>query len=433
MRFDHVNRSFLLRSGLAFVALLMVAFLPLLVKTVFGYSSLSGPASFDVRVFRMIGLLGVFAVFFSDRIFSALRDLAASEGIKANIVFPFLFLVIIFLVPEIGLRAAGVVQPQGERTSFFHEFYNPSESQGMYTDHQYLEVVPSKNFTGEGPLEGVSTNRHGFRDDELRDGDGIYTIVALGGSTTWGAGVSNNSMTYPSQLEKILNRRYRDRTFEVINAGVPGYTTAESLINFQFRALEYDPDMIIVYNAYNDLKVNHVEGCRNGDYDCWRRMNGEADDKPVWYYSRFFRFIVNKFGDRETQRYDNITSGGVESYRRNLRSLIGMAEKNNVKVVLSTMDHTVTETNLENRPERLKSVRKFLPQLSYEGIRNGMETYNGVVRNVAESQNVSLVDNERKIPSTFEYHTDHVHFTDRGARLLAENFADEIVNISARN
>ena len=411
-----------------FIALIVgSALLPAFVKGFLGYGSLTGYVWFDTRMFQALMIISGFIALFSDIMVDKAWDfLGGVDTRRFSVFFSIAFLLLLFLVPEIGLRANGVLQPAGERDAFFKEFYDPVEAQGLYRDHHYLGVVPSSNFTGEGMLKGIETNSHGFRDDKLRKGDDVYTVMALGGSTTWGTGVSNTSRTYPAQLERILNNRLENRTFEVINGGVGGYSSAESLINLQYRGLDHDLDAIILYNAYNDLKVNYLEGCENGDYSCWRQQTGETSDKPLWYYSRFFKFIVSNFSDTETHRHDNITEKGLNSYERNVRSIVGIARENDVDVILSTMDHIVTQENVEQSPERFEAVRGFLPRLSYKGMRTGMDVYNERLEQIAREKDVVLVDNQRLIPSTFEYHTDHVHFTDKGARTLAENFVPAV-------
>ena len=59
-------------------------------------------------------------------------------------------------------------------------------------------------------------------------------------------------------LEKILVEKYKYENIEVINAGVPGYTSWETLINFQFRVLDIEPDLIIIYHGTNDTHARLV-------------------------------------------------------------------------------------------------------------------------------------------------------------------------------
>ncbi len=72
------------------------------------------------------------------------------------------------------------------------------------------------------------------------------TIVCFGDSLTYGTGASK-AMDYPSQLSRMLDR-------PVINAGVPGDTTARALKRLQDDVLSYSPDVVLITLGGNDLK-----------------------------------------------------------------------------------------------------------------------------------------------------------------------------------
>ena len=76
----------------------------------------------------------------------------------------------------------------------------------------------------------VSINRFGIRNAELTPSRPVGTrrIVVLGDSFTFGQGVDDETL-FTTQLERRLNGRNGGR-YEVINAGVPGYGTAQELI-----------------------------------------------------------------------------------------------------------------------------------------------------------------------------------------------------------
>ncbi|MDD5255677.1 MAG: tetratricopeptide repeat protein, partial [Candidatus Omnitrophica bacterium] len=77
---------------------------------------------------------------------------------------------------------------------------------------------------------------------------GEYVILCLGESTTaFGGGDS-----YPSQLERILNKRNAGVRFQVINKGIPA-TTTYLLENVERYLDEYKPNMVIAMMGVNDL------------------------------------------------------------------------------------------------------------------------------------------------------------------------------------
>ncbi len=71
-------------------------------------------------------------------------------------------------------------------------------------------------------------------------------IICFGDSLTHGTGASRGK-DYPSQLSKMISR-------PVINAGLPGDTTARALQRLERDVLSYSPDLVLITLGGNDLK-----------------------------------------------------------------------------------------------------------------------------------------------------------------------------------
>ena len=79
---------------------------------------------------------------------------------------------------------------------------------------------------------------------------GVARIVCLGASPTFGWGVAEGE-AYPAVLERLL--RERGVNAEVINGGVPGYSTWQASRWFRRDVLSWSPDAITVDYVLNDL------------------------------------------------------------------------------------------------------------------------------------------------------------------------------------
>jgi len=81
---------------------------------------------------------------------------------------------------------------------------------------------------GLAPSWESTVSRRSFRGADFADtpGDDTLRVLCLGDSATFGTG-SNDDETYPAQLKKILKRRHPGRNVEVINAGIPGYSSMQ--------------------------------------------------------------------------------------------------------------------------------------------------------------------------------------------------------------
>jgi hypothetical protein len=71
------------------------------------------------------------------------------------------------------------------------------------------------------------------------------TIVALGSSSTAGAGASAPSASYPSRLEAELKARFPDRAITVLNRGVNGEEAADMLARFDESVAAAHPDVVL--------------------------------------------------------------------------------------------------------------------------------------------------------------------------------------------
>lgn len=75
--------------------------------------------------------------------------------------------------------------------------------------------------------------------------DKPLTIVAVGSSSTKGAGASTPAASYPSRLERELKERFPAIEIRVINQGVGGQDVPEELIRLERDAISEHSDLVI--------------------------------------------------------------------------------------------------------------------------------------------------------------------------------------------
>lgn len=81
-------------------------------------------------------------------------------------------------------------------------------------------------------------------------------IVALGSSSTQGIGASGAAMTYPAQLQRLLQERYSGVPVEVINRGTAGETVSDNLARLERDVLALTPTLVIWQAGTNDALLD---------------------------------------------------------------------------------------------------------------------------------------------------------------------------------
>ena len=91
-----------------------------------------------------------------------------------------------------------------------------------------------------------------FSPERLEKPNGVFRILALGGSTTKNP-LLPIEHRYPKVLQDLLREQYGSEDIEVFNGGMDWYTSKHSLINYVTNLRDSDPDLVVVMHAVNDL------------------------------------------------------------------------------------------------------------------------------------------------------------------------------------
>lgn len=143
----------------------------------------------------------------------------------------------------------------------------------------------------------IVTNELGTRDrlPPREKTPGTLRIVCLGDSTAFGG-----HTTYPAQLEQVLRSCAPDVPIEVINAGVPGWSTYQGLRLFQRDLAAWRPDVVTASFGFNNAK-READGMTD-------RQRAEASRKSAlrllrWLgRSRFVQWLVEQRDARRDPR-----------------------------------------------------------------------------------------------------------------------------------
>ena len=182
---------------------------------------------------------------------------------KKQILLLFLFLLIILVFIESLAR--------------IYDFFNPKcnlMTNEVYKNENYFlksqicdawanriwYMDPQTDLQSLEPNQHVYTlniNSHGFRGPEISQEkpDNVYRIFMMGGSTTFAIRAHSDSHTIPGYLHDFLNSKNLTKKIEVINAGIPRLTSSDEAQLVQKKLVEFNPDLIIIYDGVNDITL----------------------------------------------------------------------------------------------------------------------------------------------------------------------------------
>jgi acyl-CoA thioesterase I len=88
-------------------------------------------------------------------------------------------------------------------------------------------------------------------------GGGPLVIVAIGSSSTAGAGASSPAASYPSRLAEELKTRFPGHDITVLNRGVNGQQTEQMMARFETDVIAAHPDLVLWQVGTNSVLRDH--------------------------------------------------------------------------------------------------------------------------------------------------------------------------------
>jgi len=318
--------------------------------------------------------------------------------------------------------------------------------------HPYLPYTLKKNFRSSETSHKLSypihpnyyasdltTNNLGFyngpngdRDIKVPKPKDLVRINCIGASTTGNyLSINNNNFSYPLELEKILKSK-SDKNIEVNNCGMGGYNSADLLVQFALKIVDTEPDFLIVYHAYNDIR-SYLTPNFNSDYShstknlsemYWKfSVGSKIPDVPI----KFINYLKNKWFFPSNMRYSLLEviakgkidpkidfSQGLKTYERNLQNIINLCLGNKIEVILCTYCFYSHES-VKNNPEHILHKKIVLEE-------------NEIIKKLSKRNNLKLVDCFSLIPEDDSNFVDSRHFTPKGMNLLAKSI-NEVIKI----
>ncbi|MFC1853417.1 SGNH/GDSL hydrolase family protein [candidate division CSSED10-310 bacterium] len=236
----------------------------------------------------------------------------------------------------------------------------------------------------------ITSNSQGFRTKEFskRKGDHVLRAVALGDSSTFGWGVSS-TQTFSHILEEKLNGALPDWDCEVLNLGLPGYTSVHGINLYDTLVASLAPDILIISFGANDprmLKYSVKEVLAQdktwvGALKSFLRkfkLYGLTKKIILYFYNPF---SSGKTDTPESERHLKKRAVSMAEYKQNLTYFIDSAREKGIAIIfigvctadsyLQVMKETALQENvpfLEIRTLYLENYEKIVNKEIYGNI-----------------------------------------------------------------
>lgn len=291
------------------------------------------------------------------------------------------------------------------------------------------------------PIPGKTTgpiaiNSLGFRGPELavpKVAESIR-IAFLGGSTTFCAEVSSNDMTWPHLVTTALARRIPSRRFDYVNAGVPGYVVSTLHQNLVLRVAPLDPDVIVIYEAANDLSRE----LRELAVEQGLLKEGKLIERSLLArYSLLWELVEKNMRIHSAQNAAVEGAGRLqfdpsqlgERYRKDLLELVAESKRHAKLVAIATFSIQPRATQAAELQQRAsQSAFFYMPFVTPDSLIAAYARYNAVAREVARDTGALLIENEDAIPGDAAHFADTVHFTDAGSATMAQRVSQALLD-----
>ena len=309
--------------------------------------------------------------------------------------------------------------------------YNHNLPETMAIPNGYFNYDLSPNLKFVYGSHNFSTNKWGFRSPEYDPikPEGVSRIFCFGGSSTFDPYVSNEG-SWASLVGSKLSEKL-GRNVESINAGRYGYGTSEILGLFFHRVLRHQPDLIILYTTFNNqgrvlspyysvddgpqIYGNPILSFLNKRFALFAFLNFQLRHRapqPIKeIYGKIFPlYAFFKEPPPEHNEYiiDKVKRDSflLESFKRDIETIVMIAKRNNVKVLISTQ---IIE------PKRKNKMMSDMTQM---------------LKDIAMKEEVALLDVDKFDlidPKEEGILQTYVHLTSKGCDFLADKMVETII------
>ena len=302
---------------------------------------------------------------------------------------------------------------------------------------EYYDTLVTKKYL-------MRIDNDGFIEPSKKYANPDMSIVFLGGSTTECRYVDEEHR-FPYLVGVLLEQQtgIKINSYNAARSGNHSLNSLDILLN---KVFPIKPDIVVMLENINDLTILLYESSywnRNSSRSVIFDINKEID-------ANFFKMIrdryipnlamaMHKFDNSlrllwkpNKKRSDEFAkirgkhlivdkSAMIDQFEMNLQSFIYLCKARNIIPVIMTMP-----SRFKEKPDQIILDAFNNPPLNYSQFKQIFDLFNKSILKKAQENNIMVIDLAKEIPQENEFMYDIVHYTDKGARKIADIISDRL-------
>ena len=303
----------------------------------------------------------------------------------------------------------------------------------IFEYHPLLQGVLKKNFNSNSKIK-ISHNKFGLRGDEITINSKDILINIYGGSTTYNTGIENKFM-WTNYLQTFLGEK-----FVIANFGVPGYSSAEHIIQTAFYSniLGFYPKCSLYYVGWNDIRNVSIKSIDNAYADFHlisqidnlrvRKISNDSFSPLFLLISKNLSLIFDtipystaNLNKRNISREIMNNTKLEEIYKKNIRTIITLNLSQNSKTIFvpQILNHEI---------KKHEEKAGWVVGLTNKEVLILQDKFNLILKNEATKNNAYFIDLDKKKFYNKDF-IDEGHFSISGSEKFAKLIFEEIKKI----
>ncbi len=273
----------------------------------------------------------------------------------AEMMIPLMFLL---SLPAFEITARSCLDPVQQA---------PASSTRDFMPDEFLFFVP-KNFfeytTDHQKRSGLSVAALNLRgaSPTLAKARDKFRILVLGGSNVWGEGIADAADTFCARLETHLNEAFAPQAFEVLNGGVPGYNSFQTMVLFTRWAYRFEPDLLVLNINQNDLSTLRGIKTLRDMLEAGEKRSQAPGMRRLLIKSAVFNFLGRRYlrlhnEFRPLAHIEDavlVDVNSPEDERANLRDVVRKAKEQGARVAIFSEFYAFGPAKIDKGPRFLE-------------------------------------------------------------------------------